>query len=205
MDSKQLSFWIIVPILLIGSLFLARFNTLDIVSKENYQEFGFDERPMPKSLSNFSLLNQEGEKVDANSLIGQQSLIFFGFTFCPDVCPTTLSILNMAIAKLKNPPRVILISVDPERDTVPLLKDYVKSFNPNFEAFTGHIDEINNIANQLEAGFRKVPGDSESDWTVDHTGNIVVINAKGEFQGLIRPPHQVEAIATLLEIMEREA
>ncbi|MFT7685207.1 MAG: protein SCO1/2 [Candidatus Azotimanducaceae bacterium] len=205
MDSKQLSFWIIVPVLLIGSLLLARYNTLDIVSKDDYQEFGFDERPFPKRLENFSLLNHDGEKVNSSSLIGRRTLIFFGFTYCPDVCPTTLSILNMALAKLKNPPRVILVSVDPERDSVPLLKKYVKRFNPDFEAYTGEIDEISNFANQLEAGFRKVPGDGEDNWTVDHTSNLVVINAQGEFQGLIRPPLQVESISTLLEIMEREA
>lgn len=204
MDPKQRIFWLTIPPLLVGILLLAKLNTLDVVTKDNYSELGYYQLSEPRKLKAFSLLDQNGKSVNNQSLVGQTSLIFFGFTYCPDVCPTTLSILNMAIQDLKVKPQVVMISVDPERDNPAALSAYMAGFNPDFTAYTGSIDETKSLAKNLDSDFRKVNLESDNNWTIDHTANIIVINKHGEYQGLIRPPHQIANIATILELIARE-
>ena len=209
MDSKHVAFWLTIPIVLVGVLFLARSNTLDIVTQKNYQELGYYQLAQPRPVTSFTLQNHLEEPVDVDSLKGRISAIFFGFTHCPDVCPTTLSILNMATEKLKNPPQVILVSVAPERDTPALLSQYVTGFNKSFIAYTGSVDQVRQFARQLDAKFEKSALLSEQPggtmWSVDHTANIVIVNKQGEYQGMIRPPHNVASIETILELLERDS
>ena len=115
--------------------------------------------------------------------------MFFGFTFCPDVCPTTM--LKMAETKklLKDSPylqdtQIIMVTADPARDTVEQLKGYVEHFDPEFIGVTGEFMPLYNFATKLNSAFTKVPGGGEN-YLVDHTANLILINDRGHYQGFI--------------------
>jgi protein SCO1/2 len=124
-------------------------------------------------------------------LKGKWSLLFFGYTFCPDICPTTLAQLRELKTKLPKEAvdnlNVVLVSVDPNRDTPAQLKQYLGYFDPQFQGLTGELGNIQKLANAVSIPF--IPGDtSKENYTVDHSGNLVVIGPDGTQRGFIRAP-----------------
>ena len=195
--------WISGFIALILGLFLYNFLAPKQLTEMQYQElgyFGFTER---REIRPFQLVDQDGDSVGLSSLKGRWSLLFFGFTYCPDICPTTLGVLNQAMKKIETPPSVILVSVDPERDTPSLLKQYMVSFNPSFKGYTGEFDQIVGLATNLNVAFGKVPGPQPGTYLVDHSASIVVVSPEGKYAGFIKAPHQAEKIATIVNSLQR--
>ena len=146
----------------------------------------------PRSLESFQLLDHHGQPFTVESLRGQWTLVFFGFTFCPDICPTTMALLGQFMQKLEGLPeaadtRVVMVSVDPARDTVEQLAQYVPYFNPDFLGVTGDFLEIHRFVTNLNTPFRKVPGQGQ-DYQVDHSANLVLINPRGDYHGFFRAP-----------------
>ena len=191
-------FWIAGFIALILGLFVASYMTPKSLSKAQFQELGFYRFDAARQISEFNLIDHSGNRVMNDSLEGRWSLLFFGFTYCPYVCPTTLSVLNEAVANLENPPQVIMVSVDPERDTPSLLADYVPRFNPAFKGYTGEFDEIVSFATELNVAFGKVPGPELGTYTVNHSASIVVMNPRGQYAGFIRAPHNAQNIQRIV-------
>jgi protein SCO1/2 len=151
--------------------------------------------PFPDPLPEFSLLDQSGQRVNADSFRGQWDLVFFGFTNCPDICPTTLQILanvkhELAEAGATSLPRVVLVSVDPERDTPQLMGQYVDYFGEGNLGVTGEIEGINTLTAALGIYFEKAPT-ADGDYSVDHSAAVLVINPEGEFSALFSAPHIV--------------
>lgn len=146
-------------------------------------------QPLPKSvqIKEFSLYDQNAQAITLSELKGRWSLVFFGFTYCPDICPTTLAEINRA-AKLitKENLQVVLISVDPERDTPKQLKTYIEYFNPKFQAWSGEKPQLETLARQLHIFFQK-NGDGES-YLMDHSSQVVLVNPDGEYQGYFTSP-----------------
>jgi len=146
----------------------------------------------PRRLESFQLLDHHGQAFTAESLQGQWTLVFFGFTYCPDICPTTMALLGQLMQKLEGLPdaddtRVVMVTVDPARDTVEKLAQYVPYFNPAFLGVTGEFLEIHRFATSLNTPFRKVPGQGE-DYQVDHSANVMLINPRGDYHGFFRAP-----------------
>ena len=145
----------------------------------------------PRNFGEIALLDHNGKPFTRASLEGHWSLVFFGFTYCPDICPTTMTFLNELMAGLEGTEvedtRVVMVSVDPARDTVAQLADYVPYFNPEFTGVTGEFLEIHRFATALNTPFRKVPGQGE-DYQVDHSANVVLINPKGDYHGFFKAP-----------------
>jgi len=145
----------------------------------------------PRKVGDFELTDHNGEVFAPARLEGRWTLIFFGFTACPDVCPTTMSFLNEYIAALEGTEAedtsVVMISVDPARDTVEQLAAYVPYFNPEFIGVTGEFLEIHKFATALNTPFRKVPGQGEN-YQVDHSSNVVLINPRGHYHGFFKAP-----------------
>ena len=145
----------------------------------------------PRNFGEIALLDHNGKPFTRASLEGHWSLVFFGFTYCPDICPTTMTFLNELMASLEGTEvedtRVVMVSVDPARDTVEQLADYVPYFNPEFTGVTGEFLEIHRFATALNTPFRKVPGQGE-DYQVDHSANVVLINPKGDYHGFFKAP-----------------
>ena len=149
--------------------------------------------PSPTALPEFSLLNQSAERVDGASFRGQWDLVFFGFTHCPDICPTTLHVLanarrQLAESGVENPPRIVLVSVDPERDTPEVLEQYVDYFGEGILGVTGELDEIQKLTAALGIYFAKSPAEN-GNYGVDHSAAVLIFNPDGEFAGLFSAPH----------------
>ncbi len=196
---RQSLLWILGFIALILGLFMASFMSPRSLTRAEFQELGFYQFETPRDISPFQLVDHHGNPVTNESLTGRWSLLFFGFTYCPDVCPTTLSVLNEAVTPLENPPRVVLVSVDPERDTPEVLASYVPQFNAGFIGYTGNFDDIVKFATQLNVAFGKVPGDEPGTYTVDHSASIVVVNPQGHYAGFMRAPHNAQNIRKVVQ------
>lgn len=135
----------------------------------------------------FTLASSKGGEVNSESLRGRPYALFFGFTHCPEVCPTTLYEMSNMLAKLGDDAkdlRVFFITVDPERDTLAEMKDYVANFDPRIEALVPTPEQLQKIARDFRVYFAKVPT-SDGGYTMDHTATIFLMNAEGTFAGTI--------------------
>jgi protein SCO1/2 len=145
----------------------------------------------PRDIGQFTLVDHHGKPFDPARLKDRWSLVFFGFTYCPDICPTTMAFLNDFMASLEGTEaqdtQVVMVSVDPARDTVEKLASYVPYFNPDFIGVTGEFLEIHRFATALNTPFRKVMGEGDN-YQVDHSANVVLINPKGHYHGFFKAP-----------------
>nr|VFK58669.1 MAG: protein SCO1/2 [Candidatus Kentron sp. TC] len=155
----------------------------------------------PREIPPFTLLDHHGNPFTQANLRGQWTFLYFGYTACPDVCPTTLGALTRADRLLRaepggTHPKFVFISVDPERDAPEQLARYVPYFNPNFLGVTGAEEEIANLARPLGVVYRRVYGDdSESSYIMDHSASISLVDPQGRMAAVLSPPHHASAIA----------
>ena len=155
--------------------------------------------PTPLPLPEFQLQDQSGKQFDRQSLRGGWSLVFFGFTHCPDICPATLQQLAIARGKVmaagngqeNSFPQIILISVDPERDSVEIMREYVGHFAADIKGVTGDIEELKKLTAVLGIFFEKSTDNGE-DYNVAHSAVVLLINPDAEFHALFSAPHDVE-------------
>ncbi len=152
--------------------------------------------PGPAPLPEFSLVDQAGNTITGDSFRDHWDLLFFGFTHCPDICPATLQVLATARSQLAAAgqaplPRIVLVSVDPERDTPELMGKYVDYFGDGNLGITGSIDELRKLTSGLGIYFEKQPGQGD-DYAVDHSAAVLLINPDGEFHALFSSPHTIE-------------
>jgi cytochrome oxidase Cu insertion factor (SCO1/SenC/PrrC family) len=132
----------------------------------------------------FELTDQNSTKVTDQTFKGRLMLIYFGFTYCPDACPTALGIMSAAIDKLDGAAdRVvpILITVDPERDTPQVLKDYVSNFHPRMMGLTGSKEQIAQVAKAYRVFYQKAAGPTPDDYLMDHTMLIYLMDGDGKY------------------------
>lgn len=145
----------------------------------------------------FALVDQDGHAVTEAALDGQPTLVFFGYTHCPDVCPTTLADMSGMLQALgaDKKARGLFITVDPERDTPAVLKDYLSNFDPRIRALTGSPEAIAAVEKGYKAYARKVPA-KDGDYTVDHTAVVYLMDKAGRFTNafnLEQPPAKAAA------------
>jgi protein SCO1/2 len=142
------------------------------------------DRPQAAAIGGpFQLTDQDGRTVTERDLLGKPSLVFFGFTNCPDVCPTTLFDMSQVLHALgpdADRTRAIFITVDPERDTQSVLKDYLSSFDPHITGLTGDLPAITAVAKEYRAYFKKVTIDGGG-YTMDHTAITYLMDKDGRF------------------------
>ena len=145
----------------------------------------------PKNISqiinNINLVDHTGSKFVAKNLENKPSLIFFGFTHCPEICPTTLSQLSEVTERLKSKimtTNIIFITVDPQRDTQEYLKDYISNFNENVIGITGEIMDIKKLADNWGVFFERISS-SKNDYTFNHTATVFMLDKKGDYKGTI--------------------
>ncbi|MDV7212583.1 SCO family protein [Azotobacter beijerinckii] len=164
--------------------------------------------PQARRLPPLSLTDQNGQAVRVDGLAGQWTLVFFGYTFCPDVCPTTLAQLRQLEDRLpaaaRERLRVAMVSVDPQRDTPAQLKQYLAFFDPAYLGLTGELADIQQLANALGIPF--IPGDTgREDYTVDHSGNLALLGPDGTQRGFVRAPLNVAKLAERLpQLVEKQ-
>ncbi|MDH4583898.1 SCO family protein [Pseudomonas sp. BN415] len=147
--------------------------------------------PQSRTLPALEMTNQDGEKMRVDQFKDKWSLVFFGYTFCPDICPTTLAQMRELKGLLpeaaRNNLQIILVSVDPNRDTPQQLKQYLGYFDPAFIGLTADLPTLQKLSNAVSIPF--IPADtSKENYTVDHSGNLVVLGPDGTQRGFIRSP-----------------
>jgi protein SCO1/2 len=155
----------------------------------------------PRALPQGSFTDQAGVAYSPDRLRGHWSLLFFGFTSCPDVCPTTLAMLaqvrkTLADLPESQRPQVILVSVDPQRDTPERLAAYVRHFDPGFLGITAADQHaLEEFARQMGAVVAITPL-SDGNYTVDHSAAVFLVGPQGTLRALFSPPHSAQAIAS---------
>lgn len=171
-------------------------------------------------LSNFSLIDQDNNQFSNVNFTGNWNLVFFGFTSCPDICPITMAELDRLSRQWDERtsgelPRVIFATVDPDTDTPERMKEYLEDFNPEFIGLTGNRSSLARFADELFVAF----GESEktelqlsehsmhnnpanaSDYVIDHSSHISVIDPNGDLLAVMRPPHRAKDILESLRLI----
>ena len=140
----------------------------------------------PRQLKDFQLTAQDGKAFRLSTLQGQPALVFFGFAHCADVCPAALQklmTLKKAAPKELRNVRIVMISVDGERDTPQVMRDYLASFSPDFIGLTGPAADVREIAAQFSATFfRNQPKNTGGDYTIEHTSRVFALDRKGRLR-----------------------
>jgi len=151
----------------------------------------------------FSLVDQNGHTVTNDTLKGKPTLIYFGYTFCPDVCPTSLLLMETAIDKLgpdaAKKVNLVFITIDPERDTQKLIKDYVGNFGPTFIGLTGTPEQAAAAARVYRVYYQKVPGKDGAPYLMDHSSIVYLLDRNGRFVTHFTHEAKAEAIAAGVE------
>tara|TARA_Y100001951_G_scaffold75607_1_gene62599 strand:- start:1171 stop:1794 length:624 start_codon:yes stop_codon:yes gene_type:complete len=162
------------------------------------------ERPIPQ----LELIDQNGQPFSTSSLQGRWHILFFGFTACPDICPTTLSdmrrLLNQLPPETREQLQVVLVSADPARDTPEQLKAYLSYYRAGFSGLTGEMEKLQKLSKALGLPF--VPAiETEGDYSVSHSGNLALVAPDGSLRGHIRAPLKLDGLQRMLpQILKNE-
>lgn len=159
--------------------------------------------PNARPLVGFNLVEQNGHIFSSEQLKGHWSFLFFGFTNCPDVCPTTLKVMQSVWKTLPTKmgdighPKLYFVSVDPDRDKPETLKQYVQYFNSEFNGVTGKLDELDKLTSQIGIlyGYDEKDGDNDPEYIVNHSAQLILVDPKGRMRAVISPPHVAKTIA----------
>ena len=150
--------------------------------------------PTPRPVTPFTLTDQHGASFGNAQLLGKPHLVFFGFTHCPDVCPTTLALMAQL---LRDPElahlRMLFITVDPQRDDQQTLLRYVEAFGGGFAGLRGADDQLDLLMNNLGAA-RSIAPRVGTDYAVDHSATLFYINSRAAFSAVFTPPYELEKL-----------
>lgn len=150
----------------------------------------------------FRLTDQHGRIREAADFLGTPSLLFFGYTYCPDICPTTLARLSAALDILGRTgvrPKVFFVSVDPARDSAAQMGAYLAAFDSRITGLTGSPDQVAAAARAFRVQYRMVGDERDGGYRIDHAATIFVAGADGRLAGMLRPDLEPEAMAAEIE------
>ena len=168
--------------------------------------------PNARTLPAFELQQSDGTPLTADELKGHWTLVFLGFTHCPDICPTTLA--QLAVAQKQwaampeaSRPRVLFVSADPERDTPEMIGKYAHAFHPDTIAATGPIPQLQAFTRSLSLVFMKSPGSSgqPNDYSIDHSATLVLLDSQARMAGVVQPPLDIAGITSDLTALTQAA
>jgi protein SCO1/2 len=189
---------IVALLALIGGFSISWFlNSNKPVELEAGLWFGDQARALPE----FELVDHSNQPLTRSSLNGKWSLIFFGYTHCPDICPVSLQTMAEMLTAIEDPDvlaamQVYFVSVDPERDKPEILAAYVTYFNPAFIGATAALEKLTPLTRSLGIAHDiRNKSEASTDYDVDHSSAIVLINPQAEFAGLFGAPHDALAMA----------
>jgi protein SCO1/2 len=163
--------------------------------------------PDPKPVTAFALTDHENRAFDLASLKGKWSFLFFGFTHCPDVCPTTLAVLARARDKIAKSMagaediQVVFISVDPNRDTASKLRQYVYHFDTTILGVTGDDAQIGNLAGQLGAAYQVAITAGMENYPVYHSAGVFLLDPRARYLAVFTPPHDAEDLSRRFKVV----
>ena len=198
----------VVVMLVAVSLYVNKMTTKVHLSSEQLKDMGLYLIEPPRNLGSFNLMDSAGKEFLPKDFEGKWNMLFFGFTFCADICPITMSMLSRIEKGLdienQEKIRIFLVTVDPDRDSPDQLKVYLENFSENFIGLTGGLDQIYNFATRVNAPFSPISNSKDPHYSVDHTGSIILINPEGNYAGFFRAPHNQDDIKkAILDIVSR--
>lgn len=166
--------------------------------------------PNPRTVEPFQLSDHDTQAFTADALRGGWTFMFFGYTACPDACPTALTVLHHALDELAGAkdaaatlPRVVFVSVDPERDTPEGLRGYVQFFDPRFRGVTGSPAELERFSRQFGIAYFKAPLTEDSDaYQIEHSLSILLFDPAGRMVALFSAPHDAKDIAHRFRLIQ---
>jgi protein SCO1/2 len=162
-----------------------------ILNAYELRDYGAMMLEEPTELVEFALTDQHGSAFGPEQLLGRWTLVFFGFSHCTDICPTTMAVLSETYQALKPEEQadlnVIMVTVDPQRDTPEQLQKYLARFDPSFIGLSGEHAALMGFARQLHSAYEP-EFEGEDNYQVTHSGNLILINPEGELHGYFRPP-----------------
>ncbi|MCU7852842.1 MAG: SCO family protein [Candidatus Thiodiazotropha sp. (ex Monitilora ramsayi)] len=205
-----LIFILSIPLLVAGVSSWFLFNTQPPAVQAHIETKRATILPELRPLAAFSLKDHQDRKFDNSRLLGQWTLLSFGYTHCPDICPSTLAMLaemnrNLHQSAAKVPFQVGFISVDPERDTTERLAEYVTYFDPGFLGIRGDDAALQTVTKPLGILYRKVETEkSAMGYVMDHSASIVLIDPQGRYRALFSPPHDPAIMADDLLTITRQ-
>ena len=197
--------WTIAGVLLFMTIvvasFIHRVGEPRIMSLAETRANGLFLFDTPRDVGDFSLTDHRGLSFTQDDLTDRWTLIFFGFTHCPDICPTTMAELAELKSQLAgteaSDARVVMVSVDPARDTPDRLAQYVPYFHPDFIGVTGEFADILSVAQRLNAPFRKV-SEPDGGYQMEHSANVMLMNPRGDYHGFFRAPLDIPKMRVTL-------
>ncbi|MEK9791268.1 MAG: SCO family protein [Halieaceae bacterium] len=197
--------WTIAGVLLFMTIvvasFIHRVGEPRIMSLAETRANGLFLFDTPRDVGDFSLTDHRGLSFTRDDLTDRWTLIFFGFTHCPDICPTTMAELAELKSQLADTEasdaRVVMLSVDPARDTPDRLAQYVPYFHPDFIGVTGEFADILSVAQRLNAPFRKV-SEPDGGYQMEHSANVMLMNPRGDYHGFFRAPLDIPKMRVTL-------
>jgi len=157
--------------------------------------------PRERVIPPLTLIDQDGQTFNTRSLQGRLHILFFGFTACPDICPTTLSDMRRLFGQLPSDTRerlqLVLITADPARDTPQQLKTYLSYYRAGFSGLTGEMEQLQQLSRALGLPF--VPAnEAQGDYSVSHSGNLALVGPDGTLRGHIRAPLMLDGLQRAL-------
>ncbi len=164
--------------------------------------------PRERQLPNVELINEQGQAISTDALRGRWHLLFFGFTACPDVCPTTLSDMRRLFGQLPREAReqlqLVLVSADPARDTPEALRTYLNYYRAGFKGLTGDMAQLQKLSKALGLPF--IPAtETGGEYSVSHSGNLAIVGPDGSLRGHIRAPLKLDGLRQALpQLIEAE-
>ncbi|MBD2857556.1 SCO family protein [Spongiibacter sp. KMU-158] len=190
---RTVSIVVVAMVCLVGGFFYSMTQSREL-DRDALKSMGAYLYENPRMLPGFNLVDNKGAAFTPSGFMGKWNLVFFGFTYCPDICPTTLAQLKTFYtelpAEVRADTQVWLASVDPARDTPQSLDAYLAFFHPAFRGITGEFLDIHRLATSLNIPFAKVPGGGE-DYLVEHSGNVALINPEGHSLGFFKAPLEI--------------
>ena len=187
---------IIIILATVAGILSARFFLQRTVVQDELSATRF---PVAREVQPFELVDHNNVVFDNAALEQHWSFLFFGYTYCPDVCPTTLSVLNSIAQRLQDVDadiRFVMVTVDPERDTPERLAEYVTYFNGDFLGVTGTDQGLEQLTRQLGILYERVqPEPGSESYLVDHTAAVFLFDPDGRYHAVFSPPLSVETIA----------
>lgn len=187
----------IVILLIAISVFIV-WNKAPVIQSSDHYGTWFD---APQPVKPFTLESTQGKNFTEKSFEGHWSWVFFGFSSCPDMCPNTMKAFKVALAQLKKDnvtllPEVVFVSIDPKRDTLAVLRQYVKAFDPSFIGLVGPISQVEILARQMNVSFKDM-----GNGMIQHSGTVTVINPQGEIQAYFPWMDEPKKVAADYELM----
>lgn len=207
---KKYQFFVFFGVILVvvGGLFwFGQANKDRPLDTEQLKALGLVQLPSPRVLKGVDLLTQAGELFDGSQLTGKWTYAFFGYTNCPDICPVTMKILERTFNRLQDTLvaeqialfQGMFVTVDPTRDGVEEVREFVAQYSDSFLGITGSEAKIKDFARQVGVGYERIPSASELQYLVEHQGHLVLFDPQGDCIGYIKEPFDTVQLTRLFQ------